>query len=271
MRYTDKTWRQIFAVLLLMVFFGLLLSIPFVIQPVNAASLSSRFYKTNANPLPHNALPVLQYSTAVTIYLPIIDKSPTPTPPLFFDDFSNPNSGWFIGPNGNCQFSYVNGRYKVELKAGNLECWGPGPSRSQFKYGLFETLAFIESNTTAAYGFYLNGRGGNEYYLFIVRPNDSGCSSDRGKYEFYRTHSGNRSKKLEGCSTAVKRGSGSGASNLLQVNHTNNGVLSIYVNGILLGTFTDSDQLTGTGTGTYSSSGGLQNVVRYEYFAIYNP
>lgn len=265
-----KIWIQIFALSLLSAAALGTFSSLFVIQPARAALLPPHSESAISPNYPsHGLLTLLQFSNAITIYLPIVHKNPTPAPPLFYDDFSNPNTKWFTGPQGNCYFSYLNGRYKVELKASNLECWGAGPSKSQVKYGLFETVAFSDNNSNTAYGFYLNGRGGGEQYLFIVKPNDGGCSSDKGKYEFYRTQSGNRSKKLEGCNAAIKRGSG--ASNLLQVRHTSNGTLSIYTNGTLLGTYTDSNQLTGTGTGTYSRSGSSQNVVRYDYFAIYNP
>lgn len=268
----DKTWIQFFVLSLLSAATLGALSILSGVQSASAAPLLPQTgYIISPNYPSHNLLTLLQSSNAITIYLPIVHKNPTPIPSLFYDDFSNPDTKWFTGPQGNCYFSYINGRYKVELKASNLECWGPGPSKSQIKYGLFETVAFSDNSSNTAYGFYLNGKGGGEQYLFIVKPNDSGCSSNKGKYEFYRTKSGNRSKKLDGCSTAVKRGSGSGASNLLQVRHTSNGVLSISVNGTLLGTYTDSNQLTGTGTGTYSRSGSGQNVVRYEYFAIYSP
>lgn len=271
----NKTWIQFFVLSLLSVTALGALSILSGIQSAHSASAASlplqTEYAISQNYARHDLLTLLQASNAITIYLPIVHKNPTPVPPLFYDDFSNPNTKWFTGPQGNCYFSYINGRYKVELKASNLECWGAGPAKTQVKYGLFETLAFSDNNSNTAYGFYLNGKGGGEQYLFMVKPNDSGCSNDKGKYEFYRTQSGNRVKKLEGCNTAVKRGSGSGASNLLQVRHTSNGILSIYVNGTLLGTYTDSKQLTGTGTGTYSRSGSGQNVVRYEYFAIYNP
>lgn len=272
MNCKDKIRIRFFVLMLLSVTALGALSSLFGLHSARAASLAPQIeYAISPNHLSHDVLTQLQASQAITLYLPIIHKNPTPAPPIFYDDFSNANTKWFTGSQGNCYFSYLNGHYKVELKASNLECWGAGPAKTQVKYGLFETLAFSDNTSNTAYGFYLNGRGGDEYYLFVVKPNDSGCSSDKGKYEFYRTQSGNRSKKLEGCSTAVRRGSGSGASNLLQVRHTSNGVLSIYANGTLLGTYTDGSQLTGKGTGTYSRSGSSKNVVRYEYFAIYNP
>jgi|GEM_PF-2397285 len=272
MNCKDKIRIRFFVLMLLSVTALGALSTLSGLQSANAASLLPQTESTvSPSYLGHDLLTRLQSSNAITLYLPIVYKNPTPLPPIFYDDFSNSNTNWFTGPQGDCYFSYLNGRYKVELKASNLECWGVGPDNTQVKYALFETLAFSDNTSNTAYGFYFNGRGGDEQYLFVVKPNDSGCSSDKGKYEFYRTQSGNRSKKLEGCSTAVRRGSGSGASNLLQARHTSNGVLSVYANGTLLGTYTDGSQLTGKGTGTYSQSGSGKNVVRYDYFAIYNP
>lgn len=268
----NRTQFQLFIFLMLTTAGLGMLSILLGSPTVQAAPLPSQVgQSSSANYLNQNSLPLLQVSSAITIYLPVVRKAPTPPPSLYYDDFAGPNIDWVTGSSGNCYFSYINSRYKIELKASNLACWGPGPSNSQFKYGLFETLAFSDNNNNTAYGLYLNGKGGGEQYLFVVKPNDSGCSSGKGRFEFYRNQSNNSSKKLDECSSAIKRGSGSGAANLLQAGHTSDGVIRLYANNTLLGTYTDSNQLTGTGTGVYSRTGSGQNIVRYEYFAVYNP
>jgi hypothetical protein len=213
----------------------------------------------------------LQASIPVTIYMPIIHNNPPP-PFLFRDDFSNASSGWPKTSSSTCTLNYVNSRYKIEIKKNDQECWSPGPSQTLVKYGLFEVKAYGEGSGNFSYGLYINGKGGGEQYLFIVRPNDSSCASGKGRYILYRTKDNSRSEKLKGCHSAVKRGTGSGAENLLAIKHIDDGKISIYANGQLLDTYTDSSQLRGEGSGLYSRSGGNNPItIRYDDFTIYKP
>lgn len=72
-------------------------------------------------------------------FLPLVRRDPTPTPSAFLDDFSNPSSGWYVGPayryNSNplpgctggwekvAEMSYVGGYYRMYVR---LDCRGGG-------------------------------------------------------------------------------------------------------------------------------------------------
>lgn len=52
------------------------------------------------------------------VYLPLALKNFWPG---YFDDFSNPNSGWGVGEDENVIYRYLNGEYQIYLKRGD---WG---------------------------------------------------------------------------------------------------------------------------------------------------
>ncbi len=254
-------------------------------RPAGATSVNGSdhqaFYRSEETAIQGNAAHNMLVSAVITTYLPIIYRSrpPTPTPAptpkptpvrtLYFDDFSKSNSGWVEDGNKNCYFSYSRGRYKFKLKRHKVECWSPGPKKTLIKYGEFSVKAFGEgTNRDLTYGIYINGKGGAEQYLLLVRPNSKKCGKNEGRYEFYRTKSGKRKKKLSGCHSAVKRGS---AINILSIRHSKNGLVSIYANGTRLGVYKDKSQLKGRGTGLYGKSGRNYDVVKFDDFTILKP
>lgn len=209
------------------------------------------------------------------IYLPLVIREPTPTPtptptsePVFFsDDFHDDDSGWYEGSSDSdhCYSSYDNGRYRIELDSSDRTCFRPAPSEANRKYGSFEVAAYLsEGGDDFAYGIYSNGAGGDTLYRFRIWPNSS-CSQG-GSWELHRKST----RKLSGdCHPAIKRGTGSSATNVLKLTHTSNGKISVYVNDTLLGTYTDSSQLTGTGTGLYVRSDDEDIVVKFDNFTVY--
>jgi hypothetical protein len=119
------------------------------------------------------------------------------------------------------------------------------------------------SNFAAA--IYINGQGDGNYYAFEVKPNDD-CS-----WKLIRKRDGNSSTvRSGGCESAINRGSGS---NILEIRHTNNGNVSVFINGTQLGsTYNDGSQLTGQGTGVYARTSNDDDVsVRFDDFTVITP
>ncbi len=207
------------------------------------------------------------------VFLPIVRSEPTPTPSaLFFDNFSDDDSGWLKKNDGNCDSSYDGGRYRLDVDKNEI-CWRPAPDEAEYTYGIFETEGYhSDHKSDAGYGIYINGEGGDNYYLFRIWPNNS-CGSG-GDWQLIRRKSGDSDTILEGdCHSAIRRGISSSATNVLKIKHTSDRKLSVYVNGTLLGTVTDSSSKhrTGEGTGVYVYSSDEDIVIKYTYFKVSPP
>ncbi|OQY46678.1 MAG: hypothetical protein B6242_07060 [Anaerolineaceae bacterium 4572_78] len=211
---------------------------------------------TGFNPLPIY-LPLIfknHYGTP-PIGTPTITPTPTATPgKIYYETFDDKNSGWFEGSsptNEDCISSYRDGMYDVELKTdgGIKSCLRPAPESAESRYGTFDVeaypLAGLANVGDFSYGIYINGDGGDEYYLFVIYPN-SNCDSG-GDWILYR-HDNDKFKVLisETCNPNVKRGTGSQAKNMLTIRHISTGQIDLYINQQWVGTHTDSDHLIGT-------------------------
>jgi uncharacterized repeat protein (TIGR01451 family) len=202
-------------------------------------------------------------------YLPIIFKAPSVVL-VYSDDFSNSGSGWYKGysDGDDCYSYYDGGRYRINVDDDNQACWRPAPTAANRVYGSFQVDAYDsgEQASNASFGIYSNGQGGNVYYLFRIWPNN-GCSSGGG-WELLRN--GSRVLGNSGyCHSAINRGYGSGTTNTLKITHTVNGQISVYANGTLLGTYSDSAQLTGSGTGVYALSSNKNIVIKFDNFKVF--
>ena len=60
------------------------------------------------------------------VFLPILFKSEQSASELvFYDDFSNSNSGWPKGKYGNCEYAYKDGRYRITITDNGQRCYAP--------------------------------------------------------------------------------------------------------------------------------------------------
>ncbi|GEM_PF-5396761 len=237
------------------------------------------------------------------VYLPVIRRDPTPTPTqtptitpsptptntptqtptvsyLYYDDFSYSSSGWYVGEdnNGYCDSQYNGGRYQIAVDKGKRVCWRPAPSANESKWSKYDSFQVdvyhSEGESNASYALYINGRGGGEYYLLRVYPNTSSCDSDEGgSWEFWRTfNNSSELKKSEQCNSIIKRGIGSGATNVLRLKHSSDKYIAIYINGKLLASYKDDSELTGKGTGLYSRSADEKDVlIKFDNFTVSPP
>lgn len=207
------------------------------------------------------------------LYFPIVYKNPTPTPPpivLVYEENFNSGEPWIEFDSGGCDAYHSNAQYWVELTEDN-NCWPPADSDANRTEGEFQVDAYQSGDSgkrgNAAYGLFINGAGGDYNYLFRIWPNNS-CSSG-GDWELLRTSGGNTSTVAQGdCNTAIKRGFGSDYTNTLKITHNSN-VISVYVNGTLLRSYTDSAPLTGTATGIYLKSTDTPILIKYDNFKVY--
>lgn len=202
------------------------------------------------------------------LYLPIISKFPPPPTVLVYHEDFNSGEPWAEFDSNGCKTETRDGKFWVDVDRGDRTCLPPANDDSYRTYGEFEVLAYhSEGLSNAAYGIFINGQGGDNYYLFRIWPNN-GCSSG-GDWELIRRRNGNNNTIRSGdCASAINRG---GATNLLKIAHESNRTLSVYVNDTLLDTYPESssNHLTGEATGVYVRSANEDVRIKFDDFKVY--
>ena len=224
------------------------------------------------------------------VYFPLIRLDPTPTPTPTpqvvlvyhetFSDDSPDDDDWIEFESNGCRTNIQDGQYRVRVSedSDSSECLPPArnvnkPDGKPFRtHGEFEVSGYhSEGQSDAALGIFINGEGGDEYYLFRIWPNAPQCGSS-GSWEFIRRrNSNNTNLRSETCHSAIKRGYNSSDQNILKIRHDRNRVISVYANGTLLGTFTESasNELTGIATGVYTRRDNKTILVKFDNFKVY--
>lgn len=218
----------------------------------------------------------LQASSVATIYLPIIRKSQVL---LYSQDFSSSDNIWPKGDDGVCDSLTTGGRYQLTIDE-DKDCFRFAPKAAEQVYGEFEVLLYQsgEYESNSALGIYINGQGGDNYYLFRIWPNISGCSNGGRRYDFIRRKGGNSTTVFsETCNTHIRSGYGFDNHNILKVRHTSDRVITLYINGVQVKQFVESDanELRGDkkGTGVYGKNGADNKkvILKYDDFKVYAP
>jgi hypothetical protein len=155
-----------------------------------------------------------------------------PSPRVFFDDFSNPASGWETGTVGACQSDYIGGKYGVAVMAYGQVCLYAAPTGPHVD-GTYRVAAYKLSNYDGSvYGlvFGLDDKSSiSQFYVFWVDPYDQ-------TYALQKYDSGSWTY-LRGWNYSLAINPGTGA-NTLKVKRE--GVqINLYVNGVYLTTVND--------------------------------
>ncbi len=178
------------------------------------------------------------------VFLPLIFKAP---PYVFFDDFSNPNSGWPTAPNNVlpdiCSFDYYQGHYRVKVTgysaSGDARCTVPGFPVPKQVNGTFSVSIrrTSDSSRDVLYGFFF-GAGTNLYedrWALEVSP-DKDCG-DKGYFWLSAIEDGEDKGLIDVvCTDAINTGN---AWNELKVIRTSDKIY-IYINDRLKGTYNNS-------------------------------
>lgn len=163
-----------------------------------------------------------------TIYLPSVLRSCSTR--LFFDDFSQPGSGWPIYEDDVSRYQYLNQEYRILAKV--VPAWvaaRPGFQSTQY------VVTVDVRNATGTHGYYgiLFGfaEDWSHFYFFVVHPT--------GRYVILRADPDTSYWIADGYSSSIQTGT---ATNQLKLER-NGSMIWAYVNGDLLtilpdGTFT---------------------------------
>jgi hypothetical protein len=102
-----------------------------------------------------------------SVYLPIITKKACQL--LYFDDFSDPNSGWPNFEDENRQYEYVDGEYKILVK--NAESWaGASPDFQASEYYVGVDVR-SDSGVTGSHGIIFGlTEDWSGFYTFEIDP-----------------------------------------------------------------------------------------------------
>jgi hypothetical protein len=178
---------------------------------------------------------------------------------LFFDGFSDSNSGWLVGDFNDVALDYNNGNYRIKIKRDDWACWTSAPFRCANCSPQVE--AWRSTGDESCYGivFGMNSSS-NQFYVFRIHPG-------RQKYSLYR-RDGNTWVRLISSTYSSHINSGY-SHNVLKVVR-NGSQIKLYVNGYYLDSYTDS---TYTGTryvGVYAEGGSVSPVwLRYDDFTVW--
>jgi len=157
----------------------------------------------------------------------------------YFDDFSNPNSGWAVGENENVIYRYLNGEYQIYLKRGDWG-WAITPDLVLPSDYRIEVDARRVSSGVCSYGLVFGTRWTSdswETYQVIVWPTDG---------EFLVNK-----RALDGSWTTIQDWTYSSAinrnygTNRIRVDRIGTAI-RIYINGTMVANITDSS-FTGPG------------------------
>ena len=193
------------------------------------------------------------------VFLPVITRNYCAP---FFDDFSNPASGWPVGEDVLVRIEYLDGEYRILSKDGNYFYLFRSPSCSRENY-VVEVDARWAGTPGDSYGLVF-GISGNfsQYYLFYV-------SADFGDYALVRRDpAGITLLQPFTTSPAVLPGR---ATNHLKATR-NGSQITLEVNGSMLGIWNDGAITGSTGAGVFSSP--YLNVpvsdARFDNFSMFN-
>jgi hypothetical protein len=172
------------------------------------------------------------------MYLPFISSSPV----VYYDDFSNPNSGW---PNDqdyeDCHYEYKDGHYRVTVSSYGQRCIIPNLNVPKQINGTFSVRARRTSPESRhlLYGL-IFGAGSNaidnRWALEIYPNNDSNCD-DRPFYWLVALVGGDRKYFRDQCTTSIDKDEEDW--NELKVIR-NGSTIRLYINGDPKGPYTGS-------------------------------
>lgn len=202
--------------------------------------------------------PTITFTPVATIHLPVVLKNYDPLL-VYFDDFSNPGSGWYVGEwPGEIKWSYQSGEYEIYLY--KTWWWGgaTAPVSGPTNYSVEADMRCYLGVTTCGYGLIFGLVDWDHFYVFSVDPGYQ-------EYSVWRYAAPNWVELIDWTSSSNIKSYG--ATNRLMVIR-NGSYIAVYVNGHLLATANDGTY-TGNGIGLFAESyEGAPVAVRFDNVRI---
>jgi hypothetical protein len=142
---------------------------------------SSIFFSIQARPSGHNNTGETATSTSVPTIAPTVTPSVSPTPqPLFFDDFTGPNQGWYLDNLAGYTRTITNGA--LILEDGNHTVLTESlPTTQTFSdFTLSVDFTLLQANAADSVGVYLRGDSNldHDYRIDIYGNNTYSISKE---------------------------------------------------------------------------------------------
>jgi uncharacterized repeat protein (TIGR01451 family) len=165
----------------------------------------------------------------VRLHLPLVLRSYCSD---FFDDFSDPASGWLTGDDGYVGASYVDGEYRVLSHVGGYIYLFAAPTCARERYTVEVDARWVQPSTTyARYGILFGITSNfNQYYFVDVSPGIK-------QYGVWRRNPGGSITNIEYMAPHPAINGGS-ATNHLRVT-LDGTTIKVEINGATAGTFHD--------------------------------
>ncbi|MCB0192310.1 MAG: hypothetical protein KDJ65_10240 [Anaerolineae bacterium] len=231
-----------------------------------------RLFEENNVKQASSTLNVVNADACGDLYLPLLSRYPTPTPvPIHYtEDFSDDDHDWPVGDfdiddddEEDCSARRENSRYEVTVVEDET-CFFPAPSDAEKRVGTFEVEFTRDGDSDSDEfdaGIYIDGEGGDEFYLFRIEYEKDDC-----EYRLFRDDS---SKANGGCDS---QSNGYRSTNKLTVSRDSNGKITVYLNDQQLRVYNDSSPLGGRGTGVYvrETANDGKIIVNFDNFRVLN-
>jgi uncharacterized repeat protein (TIGR01451 family) len=193
-----------------------------------------------------------------TIYLPLVLRNYS-AGLLYFDDFSDPNSGWPVSDRSDYALDYHDGNYRIQLKRDDWAVWAwPGFACADCT---IEVEAWRSTGANSRYGivFGLNSSG-DQFYLFRVQPG-------RQEYRLQRYDNGTWVDLIPYTYSSYINSYYS--HNQLKVTRDGSQI-RLYINDHYLDSYSDSTYSGTRRVGLYAGSGSTSPVwLRYDDFTVW--
>jgi hypothetical protein len=195
-------------------------------------------------------------TSTFTTYIPIVVKDYVP--PLYSDDFSDPNSGWYIEYLGCGKFSYQDEEYEIWVRCEYTMAGATSPFGSFSNYAI-EADMRRHMGGSVLYGLIFDFVDWDHFYVFIVDP-------DHQSYILQRRNPTDWTVLIWPVGSPYINPDE--ATNRLKVKREGNQI-TLYVNGHFLTSIEDGTYTGNLEVGLYAESSGLDVITRFDNFKIW--
>ncbi len=191
-----------------------------------------------------NSEPITYYS-----FLPTLFKSEL-SDIVFSDNFSSSSSGWPTGDDGDCEYEYRDGRYRIKVTDYGERCYAPNLLIPKQVNGTFSVRVRRRSDEDRhmLYGLIFGAKpvphAAENHWALEIYPNDDSDCNDKPFFWLVAVVDGDREYFRDKCTDSIDKDENDW--NELMVIR-NGQHIDVYINGDHKGDYNDADELLAEG------------------------